>query len=54
MTLETPDLRESGTLCNKTFSFLANGGDGAPVERHLRTSQQHAKRLRSLEAGERV
>ncbi|CAE7556214.1 unnamed protein product [Symbiodinium natans] len=42
------------TLCNKTFSFLANGGDGAPVERHLRTSQQHAKRLRSLEAGKLV
>lgn len=42
------------TLCNKTFSFLANGGDGSPVERHLRTSQQHAKRLRSFEAGKLV
>jgi len=41
----------SCSLCNKTFSFLANGGDGAPVERHLRTSQQHAKRFRGLELG---
>ena len=43
----------SCSLCNKTKSFLANAGDDA-VERHLRTSQVHAKRLRSLEAGRLV
>ena len=41
------------SLCNKTKSFLANAGDDA-VERHLRTSQMHAKRLKSLEAGRLV
>lgn len=43
----------SCSLCNKTKSFLANAGEDA-VERHLRTSQVHAKRLRSLEAGHLV
>eukprot|EP00930_Biecheleria_cincta_P102235 TRINITY_DN9391_c0_g2_i1.p1 TRINITY_DN9391_c0_g2~~TRINITY_DN9391_c0_g2_i1.p1 ORF type:complete len:647 (+),score=64.71 TRINITY_DN9391_c0_g2_i1:32-1942(+) len=38
-------------LCSKRASFIGNGGNNAPVERHLRTSQLHAKRLRSLEAG---
>lgn len=41
------------SLCNKTKSFLANACDDA-VERHLRTSQLHAKRLVSLEAGRLV
>ncbi|CAJ1410521.1 unnamed protein product [Effrenium voratum] len=41
------------SLCNKTKSFLANAGDDA-VERHVRTSQVHAKRVRSLEAGHLV
>lgn len=42
----------SCSLCNKTKSFLGSGGDA--VERHLRTSQMHAKRLKSLEAGHLV
>ena len=41
-------------LCNKTKSFLANSGGDPPIERHLRTSQMHAKRLRSVEAGHLV
>lgn len=42
----------SCSLCNKTTSFLQSGD--APIERHLRSSQTHAKRLRNLSKGQLV
>lgn len=40
-------------LCARSWSFLASGDD-APIERHLRTSKVHARRLASLQAGNLV
>eukprot|EP00928_Gymnodinium_smaydae_P083342 TRINITY_DN6657_c0_g1_i1.p1 TRINITY_DN6657_c0_g1~~TRINITY_DN6657_c0_g1_i1.p1 ORF type:complete len:689 (-),score=153.96 TRINITY_DN6657_c0_g1_i1:8-2044(-) len=41
------------TLCGTTRSFLTSADD-APVERHVRTSKLHERRLQSLEAGNLV
>lgn len=41
------------TLCGRSWSLLTSG-DSAPIERHLRTSRVHARRLRSVDAGHLV